>query len=257
MKAKLILDSSRSGPLNMALDEILGRNIVGREDEFFVRFYSWKPPTLTIGYNQPISDIDTVALERDGLAWVRRMTGGGGVLHWNEVTYSIAIPYRPMGPLSREEIFRFCSRILSGFYRSLGIETEARAPGYTAPIADCFAVPGAYEMVEKSTGKKIAGSASTIKKGYFLQHGSIPIDDSHRRIAEYLTVTEPAVMSFEGSTYVGEFVEITAATARDTFRDYLASRFDLEIFIPPPSFLREAESLAEAKYPHPSWSHRL
>ena len=256
MKATLILDPPRSGPLNMAIDEVLGRKIVGRQDEFFVRFYSWAPPTLTIGYNQPVADIDIAALEKDGLAWVRRMTGGGGVLHWNEVTYSFAIPYRPLGRLSREEIFEFCSRTLSGFYGALGIATEARAPGYTAPIADCFAVPGAYELVAEKTGRKIAGSASTIKRGYFLQHGSIPIDDSHRRIGNYLTVTDPAVTSFEGSTFIGEFTDITADQARSKFRDYLAAQFDLEESDLPPSFLEEARTLAQEKYASPPWSHR-
>jgi len=257
MKINLLMDTARSGAENMALDEALGEWIIGREGEIVIRFYGWEPPTLSIGYNQPVSDLDLEALKRDGLGWVRRMTGGGGVLHWNEITYSIAIPYDRKGGFSRQGLFTFCAGILSGCYRSLGIETVPKTPGAYIPIADCFAAPGAFELVEETTGKKIAGSASTIKRGYFLQHGALPLDDTHRRIGKYLTVADPSGSGIEGSTYIGEFTSISADQARKDFRDYLEGEFNLTTFELSKKIIRKARALSRERYSNPDWSYRV
>lgn len=250
------MDKTHSGAGNMAIDQVLGESVIGKKGEIVIRFYGWEPPTLSIGYNQPVSDLDLEALKRDGLGWVRRMTGGGGVLHWKEITYSIAIPYDRKIGFSRQDLFTFCAGILSGCYRSLGIETTPKTPGAYSPIADCFAAPGAFELVETTTGKKIAGSASAIKRGYFLQHGSLPIDATHRRIGEYLTVDNPLEADFEGSVSIDQLVSYRSEEILSRFFGYLRDAFEVSPFEWSGEMRLEARQLAKDRYGADDWRYR-
>ncbi len=250
------MDAARSGALNMAIDEVLGESVIGREGEIVIRFYGWEPPTLSIGYGQAAADLDLAALSGDGLGWVRRMTGGGGVLHWNEITYSIAIPYDRKSAFSREDLFSFCADLLSGCYRSLGIETVSKAPGAYTPMADCFSAPGAFELVETATGKKIAGSASTIKRGYFLQHGSLPLDGTHRRINSYLKAVSLPPAPSSGSVAIGDFVDLSRDRVLKRFRDHLAENFEVVPFLLPGEMMSSARRLSAEKYGSPEWGCR-
>lgn len=251
-----MLDSNRSGPENMAIDEVVGETMVGRVGEVILRFYGWDPPTLSIGYNQPFSDLDLESLKNDGLGWVRRMTGGGGVLHWNELTYCIAIPYDRRNGFNRQELFAFCAGLLSGCYRTLGIETEPKTPGNYAPIADCFASPGAFELVETITGKKIAGSASTIKRGYFLQHGSLPLDETHRRIEKYLVVNNYPETDFEGSVSMDRFISPDRKNVLNNFYGYLTEAFDVTQYELSQDELSYAAKIVKARYTSDDWRYR-
>ncbi len=240
----------------MAIDQVLGELAAGRTGEIFLRFYGWEPPTVTIGYNQSLTDLNLESLRRDGLGWVRRMTGGGGVLHWNELTYTVAAPFSPGGGASRGDLFRFCADLLALLYRSLGIETAARAPGPYTPFADCFAAPGAYELVEVTTGKKIAGSASALKRGYFLQHGSLPLDDTHRRLADYLVSPASPPAPGPGSVAIGDFVTLKRGNVRDRFQAVLEENYPVSRFSLSPEMVRAARRLAEEEYLAPSWCRR-
>jgi lipoyl(octanoyl) transferase len=256
MKVNLLMDTAHPGAENMAIDQALGESVIGSEGEIVIRFYGWEPPTISIGYNQPVSDLNLEALKRDGLGWVRRMTGGGGVLHWNEITYNIAIPYDRKGGFSRQNLFTFCAGILSGCYRSLGIETTPKTPGTYTPLADCFAAPGAFELVESTTEKKIAGSASAIKRGYFLQHGSLPIDDTHRRIGKYLTVDSPPGADFEGSVSIDQLVSLSREEVLNLFSGYLKDVFEVSSFEVSGEILSKTRQLAEERYAADNWRYR-
>ncbi len=256
MKINLLMDKTHPGAKNMAIDEVLGESVIGKAGEIVLRFYGWEPPTLSIGYNQPVSDLDLDLLQQDGLGWVRRMTGGGGVLHWNEVTYCIAIPYDLKSGLSRQDLFTRCAGLLSGCYRSLGIDTVPKTPGGYTPIADCFAAPGAFELVEKTTGKKIAGSASTIKRGYFLQHGSLPLDDTHRRIGKYLTVASPPGSDFEGSVSIDHFISSSRDEILSRFCGYLGEAFKVSKIELSKEMQSKTRQLSEERYAADDWRYR-
>ena len=254
-KLNLLLDRDHPGAMNMAIDQVLGEAAAGRDGEIFLRFYGWDPPTVTLGYNQPLADLNPEALARDGIGWVRRMTGGGGVLHWNEITYALAAPFSPAAGASRGDLFRFCADLLSRLYRSLGIETAARAPGPYTPFADCFAAPGAYELVEVTTGKKIAGSASALKRGYFLQHGSLPLDDTRLRIDRYLSNPGSAPPG-GGSVAVGDFVNLSRGEVLDRFRSCLEETYSVSSLVLSRELRPAATRLAEEKYSSAAWSRR-
>ena len=78
-------ESSRTAPMNMAVDEAL----LERATAPSIRFYQWDHPALSFGYFGRCAD---VAVENRDL--VRRWTGGGIVFHGDDLTYSIVIPAR-------------------------------------------------------------------------------------------------------------------------------------------------------------------
>ena len=74
-----------SAAMNMAIDEALLENATVPS----IRFYRWHFPALSFGYFGRLSDVAGHVSARD---LVRRWTGGGIVLHGDDLTYSIMIP---------------------------------------------------------------------------------------------------------------------------------------------------------------------
>ena len=170
-----------SASYNMALDEALLEWHSKGEIGPVLRFYEWAPATLSIGYFQNVSkEIDMTQVEKHGLGFVRRPTGGRGVLHEHELTYSVIVTEDyPNMPETVTEAYRVISGGLLEGFRNLGLdayfsipETEEQRQGLKKPqSAVCFDTPSWYELVVE--GKKVAGSAQTRQKGVILQHGAI------------------------------------------------------------------------------------
>ncbi|WP_438310714.1 lipoate--protein ligase family protein [Sporosarcina sp. FA9] len=176
------INSGKCSPsFNMALDEALLEWHSKGEIGPVLRFYEWEPATLSIGYFQSVTkEIEMEVVERLGLGFVRRPTGGRGVLHEHELTYSVIVreDYPDM-PESVTEAYRVISGgVLDGF-KNLGLDAYFAIPNDTNEAADlkkpktavCFDTPSWYELVVE--GKKVAGSAQTRQKGVILQHGAI------------------------------------------------------------------------------------
>ncbi|ALC84986.1 octanoyltransferase [Bacillus sp. FJAT-22090] len=177
-----------SGPCspsyNMALDEaLLDWHSEGLIPPV-IRFYEWNPATLSIGYFQSVEkEIDLDAVNRLGLGFVRRPTGGRGVLHEHELTYSVIVTESyPDMPATVTEAYRVISEGLLLGFQNLGLDayfsipdTEEKKQNLKKPkTAVCFDSPSWYELVVE--GKKVAGSAQTRQKGVILQHGAILLD---------------------------------------------------------------------------------
>lgn len=179
------IDSGNCSPaFNMALDEALLEWHSEGKIPPTIRFYGWNPPTLSIGYFQKVEkEIDMEAVKKYGLGFVRCPTGGRGVLHDQELTYSVIVSEsHPAMPQTVTEAYRVISQgILEGF-RFLGLDAYFAVPKTEEEKADlknprsavCFDAPSWYELVVE--GRKVAGSAQTRQKGVILQHGSILLD---------------------------------------------------------------------------------
>ncbi|GAA0345936.1 octanoyltransferase LipM [Bacillus carboniphilus] len=174
----------QSPSYNMALDEALLDWNSEEKIPPTIRFYGWNPPTLSVGYFQKVEkEINMAAVKEFGLGFVRRPTGGRGVLHEHELTYSVIVSEdHPEMPASVTEAYRVISEgILQGF-RNLGLDAyfavprtdEEKAALKNPRSSVCFDAPSWYELVVE--GRKVAGSAQTRQKGVILQHGSILLD---------------------------------------------------------------------------------
>ena len=71
-----------SGPKNMAIDETLLNSVINGNSPNTIRFYQWNPTTASIGKHQSFSaEIDEKATKSQKVDMVRRISGGGAVLH--------------------------------------------------------------------------------------------------------------------------------------------------------------------------------
>ena len=159
--------SVHDGPTNMAMDEaILDARIAGLVPPT-VRLYQWSPSTVTIGRHQSVAaEVDPHEINRRRFQLVRRISGGGAVLHAEdmEVTYAVIarkdeIPSPVEGTSGGSDAIY--ATILRCIQRTIQMLSVRAVPG----VIHCPAV-----LVD---GKKFSGNAQCIKRGVFLQHGTI------------------------------------------------------------------------------------
>ncbi len=152
-----------NGQYNMDFDEKTLNSAIGDNVDFaLVRFYQWHPKCVSLGRNQDNN------INYKNIDIVNRKTGGRALLHDKELTYSVVCP------IFDESIVRSYKKIsnclILGF-KTLGIELnfgsfEHRNSTY------CFNTTSRADICYNN--KKFIGSAQYRKKGYLLQHGSIP-----------------------------------------------------------------------------------
>jgi lipoate-protein ligase A len=178
---RLLDTGPADGFTNMAVDEALLEVFVAEGAPTTVRFYSWSPPALSLGYAQSIErEIDLRQCTSLGIDVVRRPTGGRAVLHDHEVTYSLVIsandPRVTAGILAA---YLMISQALIRGLSYLGITAELLPLRRGVPLPSdkaspvCFATPSSYEVAVG--GRKIIGSAQRRAHDVIMQHGSIPL----------------------------------------------------------------------------------
>ncbi|MCK5223519.1 hypothetical protein KAR04_02025, partial [Candidatus Calescamantes bacterium] len=110
MKIRILKSREYSGILNMGIDEMLFLSY-NEEKLPVMRFYTWEIPTLSMGYFQSSKRFHSLK-ERDDVAIVRRMTGGRGVIHHLELTYSLVGGYDDVfASLDLQDTYGAISRI--------------------------------------------------------------------------------------------------------------------------------------------------
>jgi len=172
-KWRLLLTGANTAAINMAIDRaVLVTNSNGKVPPT-VRFYSWKPSAISIGYFQSLEDeVDLTTCKDLNIDYVRRITGGGAVFHEKELTYSIVIPesHRKIPKNIMESYGHICGAVMNGL-SNIGIESMYK------PINDIIA-----------NGKKISGNAQTRKMKTVLQHGTILMDVDVEKMFSVLKV---------------------------------------------------------------------
>ena len=121
---RLIIDGQQPGAANMAIDRAM---LAGRRQgssPATLRLYRWKCPTVTVGHFQRLDQVDLAACARRGFDVVRRPTGGRGVLHDDELTYSVVAHVEDGVPRGVAASYRHVSAALAEAYRILGVEAE-------------------------------------------------------------------------------------------------------------------------------------
>jgi lipoate-protein ligase A len=264
---RLLITPPARGPWNMAVDEAVLEAVGSGASLPTLRLYAWDPPCLSLGYAQPVSDVDLTHLRERGWDLVRRPTGGRAILHTDELTYSVAAPLddpRVSGSLL-ESYNRLAQALLAALKR-LGLPVEIQdhaaipAAQNTNPV--CFEVPSTYEIT--AGGKKLVGSAQARRKEGVLQHGTLPLSGDLTRILQVLVYPDEdsraraAVRLQECATTVesalGRLVtwEQAAGAYAAAFREVL--NLDLQTGETSAAELRRAEELEKTKYDHPERS---
>lgn len=262
-----------AGPLNMAIDEAILLAIAEGHAPPTLRFFAWEPPCLSLGYAQPMSDVDAARLAQHGWDLVRRPTGGRAILHTDELTYSVLVPMdepRVLGGVI--ESYRQLSAGLVRGLELLGLQASAqkkeKSPNH--PITQsqnpvCFEVPSDYEIT--ANGHKLLGSAQVRKKGVVLQHGTLPLTGDIARICEALVFgseaeREEAKVRVRARATTLETVlglapswSAAAEALQSGFADALNLNFEIGELSPVEQ--AHAHRLLEEKYAAHNWNERV
>ena len=166
-------DKPRSGAWNMALDEALLEAAVEGSAPA-MRWYQWEEPTLSLGYFQSEEEVPQEFAEAK-LPVVRRLSGGGAILHDQEWTYSLTLPASHPAASQPSELYLTIHRALIGVLSTAGYNVSLRrdapeATGLTGAFL-CFSRGDDFDVVLGT--RKVLGSAQRRRRGAVLQHGSL------------------------------------------------------------------------------------
>ncbi len=167
--SRLLIHPPFSGAMNMAVDEFLLN--AGTEGTSALRFYEWSSPTISLGHFQAVAG-SSVPERFSSLDRVRRLSGGGAILHHHELTYSCVIP--ASHPVASEpvQLYDLVHEAIINVLTAQKVPCQLRGD---AAFADqsflCFSRGDARDIV--SGAHKIVGSAQRRRQGAILQHGSI------------------------------------------------------------------------------------
>ncbi len=170
----IVDDGPADGAWNMALDRAIQLSCDAGDSPPTLRLYRWKRPTVTLGRFQKPATIDREYCASNGIDVVRRFTGGRGVLHDHELTYSIVCGTRDGIPRGVAASYRVLCAGLAEAYRLLGVDAALTASERgDRNSAACYLHATSADL---SIGaQKLSGSAQVWSGDTVLQHGSFTI----------------------------------------------------------------------------------
>jgi len=173
---RLIIDGPLDGPDNMARDEALMLCVGAGQSPPTLRLYQWDPPTISLGYFQPFEAIASLPEPEASLTVVRRLTGGGAILHDRELTYSLMLPaVHPLVKGHPNRLYEVAHDAVIQCFKAQGI--DANRDGKTDDSGPakgpffCFSRRHCFDVLIGND--KVTGSAQRRTKTALLQHGSI------------------------------------------------------------------------------------
>jgi len=195
----IVEDAPCTGSWNMAVDRAVQLARAAGSVPATLRIYSWIRPTVSLGRFQDVAGLDRDFCAGHGVDVVRRSTGGRGVLHDDEVTYSLVASVDDGVPRGVAASYRHLCAGLAEAYRLLGVPAELtrRTRGDGASAA-CYlhATPA-----DLSVGaRKLSGSAQVWEGTTVLQHGSFTITRDLAAESAIFCLDEDARRSMVDST---------------------------------------------------------
>jgi lipoyl(octanoyl) transferase len=254
---RLILSGYSSPYYNMALDQVLADSVAKENGLAVFRVYGWRPYGVSFGFNQKIGDIlDLEKCRSKGIPYVRRMTGGGVILHRDDISYSVISRKEDLdirgGIL---ESYKTINSFLLKFYKGLGLKaaySEKKDSDNDSGVCSLF--KESYDIEYK--GLKIGGNAQRRRAGVIFQHGSIPLRDSAFELKELLKVKnlESGKKSISLDKALGRELEFKEAESRllESFKNSFSLEFkesellDRELF--------SLEIIGQNKYAVDEWN---
>lgn len=185
------------GPTQMAFDLALLDHAHAEPATIWLRTYTWSAPTLSLGYFQAWRELPEMLKNAwNGVAVVRRPTGGGAIWHDGDLTYAVVVPAaHPWAGQSRR-LYQGIHDALAALLAEDGAPLRRRQEVYpqlqSGPVPKpaapspflCFEDGDADDLV--LDGHKIVGGAQRRRGWATLQHGSIHWRRSSHTMAAHL-----------------------------------------------------------------------
>jgi len=254
---RLITQGPYHAFFNMALDEAISKSIRQKLSPPTLRLYQWDRPSVTIGYFQKISEINTEYCTEQGYPVVRRVTGGRAVLHDRELTYSFSSPAKSSlfnGGLF--ENYAVISNALIMGLNLIGINAgisflKKRNSGHRNPA--CFKSVSYGEVTVDE--KKIIGSAQKKYSDGFLQQGSIMLCFNAGELSNVLNGSNEEDFRNIGSIS-DSGREVTFNELKNPLKEAFEKELNVKLISDSPSRFefKLAEELEKKKYSTKEWN---
>ena len=266
---RLLITPPARGAWNMAVDESILETMGSGGSLPTLRLYAWEPACLSLGYAQPLTDVDIPRLHRHGFEMVRRPTGGRAVLHTDELTYSVIAPLNE--PRVAGTVLESYRRLAQALVQALNllslpvqVKESSSAPNAKGANPVCFEVPSTYEITVD--GKKLVGSAQARRKEGVLQHGSLPLYGDLTRIIQVLSFPDEASRSHAAARLLSRATTVETALGRKVAWDEAAAAYItafkgvLDLDLQPSDLtadeIKRSEELERTKYGQPAFTER-
>lgn len=166
---QLVLDGAHASRSNMAKDLAMFESVISGTRAGVLRIYNWSEPAVTFGFHQKSFTPSDPTAE---LPLLKRPTGGGAVLHGNDITFSLSVP--AVGKFSRgiEQSCRTVTGIFATALQNCGLAAEMKGD-CTAFSSICFRRSSPVELC--IGGAKVLGLAALRKQGFMLFQGVMPL----------------------------------------------------------------------------------
>jgi lipoate-protein ligase A len=213
---RLIPLLNASGNVQMAIDRWLLEQHQSGKHPPTLRFYTWSPPAISLGYHQrQYPECWQNFIWRDQqLDLVRRPTGGRAVLHQGDLTYAV-ITSGIAG--SRLQIYeKICEFLIQG-WRSLGVELRygTAGRGYIHN-PNCFGTATGADLVLLD-GAKLIGSAQLRRGEAILQHGSMRLQPDAALFAQVFNTESLTTALIPQNLSLEKIIAALIAAACDCF----------------------------------------
>ncbi|OCQ99168.1 biotin--protein ligase [Oscillatoriales cyanobacterium USR001] len=217
-----------SGSIQMRIDEwLLEQHRQGKHPPT-LRFYTWEPAAISLGYHQHRwpEFWQKIIWQGKSLELVKRPSGGRAVLHQGDLTYAVITSELGNNRTAAYQII--CQFLIEG-WRSLGLDLHygSAGRGYIHN-PNCFGTATGADLVT-TNGYKFIGSAQLRRGNAILQHGSMRLQPDSKLFYQVFAETNvmpPSEQLFdrpEGG--VTDIVEALSAAA--------ARCFEIELIVQP------------------------
>jgi len=174
--------------MQMAIDEWLLEQHQLDQSLSVLRFYTWTPPAISLGYHQRQwpNHWNCLIWQGQQLDLVRRPSGGRAVLHHGDLTYAL-ITSGMTG--SRRQVYqKLCQFLIEG-WRSLHVPLHYGTAGRSyIRNPNCFGTATGADLIME-TGAKFIGSAQLRRGQAILQHGSMQLHPNPTLVQQVFDVS--------------------------------------------------------------------
>lgn len=182
---------SAEGKLQMAIDSWLLNQHQHHDHPACLRFYIWNPTAISLGVSQKHHfppHWQNISHNGQLIDLVKRPSGGRGVLHQGDLTYSI-VTSNCEGNL--DQVYRYLCQFLILGWQKLGVDLHFGQPERQyLKSANCFSLATNADLVDHK-GDKFIGSAQLRRGKYVLQHGSMILNPDRHLYQQVFNCTAP------------------------------------------------------------------